>query len=58
MTGGVSEEEFLQISSCPYSENCPSPPQPCFLMNQNLAKKKKNEKGHQRNVSIKLFKKI
>ena len=49
LTSGSKEEEFLRISSCPYSAYS----QPCFLTYQNFANHFEN--SHPRNISTKLF---
>ena len=46
-------EDFLRISSCPYSARSPHSPEPCLWMDQNFANI--FEKGHQRNILVKLF---
>ena len=37
MTSGFGEEDFLRISSCPYSARSPHSPEPCLWMDQNFA---------------------
>ena len=37
LTSSFEEEDFLRISSCPYSARSPHSPQPCFWANQNFA---------------------
>ena len=46
-------EDFLRISSCPYSARSPHSPEPCLWMDQNFANS--FEKGHPRNIPVKLF---
>ena len=53
LTGSFGEEDFLGISSCPYSARSPHSPEPCFWADQNFAKI--FEKGHLRNIPMKLF---
>ena len=37
LTIGFGEEDFLRISSCPYSAKSPHSPEPCLWMDQNFA---------------------
>ena len=37
LTCSFREEDFLRISSCPYSAKSPHSPEPCLLMGQNFA---------------------
>ena len=37
LTCGLEEEDFLRISSCPYSARSPYSPEPCLWMHQNFA---------------------
>ena len=37
LTSSFGEEDFLRISSCPYSARSPHSPQPCFWADQNFA---------------------
>ena len=37
LTSSVREEDFLRISSCPYSARSPNSPEPCLRMDQNFA---------------------
>ena len=37
VTSGFEEEDFLRISSCPYSARSPHSPEPCLWTDQNLA---------------------
>ena len=37
LTSGFGEEDFLRISSCPYSARSPHPPEPCLWTDQNFA---------------------
>ena len=37
LTRGFGEEDFLRISSCPYSARSPHSPEPCLWMDQNFA---------------------
>ena len=53
LTSGFREEDFLRISSCPYSARSPHSPEPCLWTDQNFGTI--SEKGHQRNVPVKLF---
>ena len=46
-------EDFLRISSCPYTAKIPNSPEPCLLTVQNLANIFK--KGHPRNIPVRLF---
>ena len=46
-------EDFLRISSCPYSARSPHSPEPCLWMDQNFANS--FQKGHPRNIPVKLF---
>ena len=52
LTSGF-EEDFLRISSCPYSARIPHSPEPCLWTDQDLANN--FEKGHPRNIPLKLF---
>ena len=36
LTSGFREEDFLRISSCPYSARSPHSPEPCLWMDQNF----------------------
>ena len=36
-TSSFREEDFLRISSCPYSARSPHSPEPCLQMHQNFA---------------------
>ena len=47
------EEDFLRISSCPYGARSPHSPEPCLWTDQNFANN--FEKGHPRNIPVKLF---
>ena len=53
LTCNFGEEDFLRISSCPYSARSPNSSEPCFLADQNFANN--FEKGHPRNIPAKLF---
>ena len=53
LTSGFGEEDFLRISSCPYSGRSPHSPEPCLWMDQNFANI--FEKGYPRNIPLKLF---
>ena len=53
LTNSFGEEDFLRISSCPYSARSPHSPEPCFWADQDFANI--FEKGHQRNIPMKLF---
>ena len=53
LTSSFGEEDFLRISSCPYSARSPHSPEPCLWTDQNFANI--FEKGHQRNIPVKLF---
>ena len=46
-------KEFTRISECPYSTSSPISLIPCLLTDQNFANN--SEKGHSRNISMKLF---
>ena len=37
LTSGFREEDFLRISSCPYSARIPHSPEPCLWTDQNFA---------------------
>ena len=37
LTSSFREEDFLRISSCPYSTRSPHSPEPCFWADQNFA---------------------
>ena len=37
LTSGFGEEDFLRISSCPFSVRSPHSPEPCLWMDQNFA---------------------
>ena len=37
LTSSFGEEDFLRISSCPYSARSPHSPEPCLWMDQNFA---------------------
>ena len=37
LTNGFGEQDFLRISSCPYSARSPHSPEPCLWTDQNLA---------------------
>ena len=37
LTSSFEEEDFLRISSCPYSARSPHSPEPCLCMDQNFA---------------------
>ena len=37
LTSSFGEEDFLRISSCPYSARSPHSPEPCFWAHQNFA---------------------
>ena len=37
LTSGFEEEDFLRISSCPYSARSPHSPEPCLWTDQNFA---------------------
>ena len=50
LTSSFEEEDFLRISSCPYSARSPHSPEPCLWTDQNFARK-----GHPRNIPVKLF---
>ena len=53
LTSSFGEEDFLRIFSCPYSARSPHAPEPCFWTDQNFANN--FEKGHPRNIPVKLF---
>ena len=53
LTSSFREEDFLRISSCPYSARSPHSPEPCLWTDQNSANI--FEKGHPRNIPVKLF---
>ena len=53
LTRSFGEEDFLRISSCPYSARSPHSPEPCFWADQNFANN--FEKGYPRNIPVKLF---
>ena len=54
LTSGFREEDFLRISSCPYSARSPHSTEPCVWMDQNFTNKF-FEKGHPRSIPVKLF---
>ena len=56
LTSGFGEEDFLRISSCPYSARSPHSPEPCLWTDQNFTNN--FEKGHPRNIPVKLFKNV
>ena len=37
LNNGFGEDDFLRISSCPYSARSPHSPEPCLWMDQNFA---------------------
>ena len=37
LTNGFGEEDFLRISSCPYSPRSPNSPEPCLWTDKNFA---------------------
>ena len=49
----VFREEFTRISLCLYSARSLLPLIPCLLTDQNF--KNNSEKGHSRNISMRLF---
>ena len=51
LTSGFGEEDFLRISSCPYSEKVSPPMAAMFFKNSRTI----FEKGHPRNILVKLF---
>ena len=53
LTSGFGEEDFLRISSCPYSARSPHSPVPCLWTDQNCA----NNfcKGSPKEHPVKLF---
>ena len=53
LTSGFGEEDFLKISSCPYSARSPHSLEPCLWMDQNFVNS--FEKGHTRNIPVKLL---
>ena len=53
LTSSFGEEDFLRISSCPYSARSPHSLEPCLWTDQNFPNI--FEKGHQRNIPMKLF---
>ena len=53
LTSSFGEEDFLRISSCPYSARSPHSPEPCLWTDPNFANN--FEKGHTRNIPVKLF---
>ena len=55
LTSGFGEKSFLRISSCPCAES-PHSPEPCLWRDQNFANN--FEKGHPRNIPVKLFKNL
>ena len=52
LTSGFKAEDFLKISSFPYSAKSRHSPEPSSWMDQ---KRKIFEKGHPRNIPVKLF---
>ena len=55
LTSSFGEEDFLRISSCPYSARSPHSPEPCY--GQIKISGTIFEKGHPRNIPVKLFQK-
>ena len=53
LTNCFGEKSFLRISSCPYSAKSPHSPEPYLLTDQNFVNI--FEKGHSRNIHVKLF---
>ena len=53
LISGFGEEDFLRISSCSYSARSPHSPEPCLWTDQNFGTT--FEKGHPRNIPVKLF---
>ena len=53
LTSSFGEEDFLRSSSCPYSARSYHSPDPCLWTDQNFANI--FEKGHLRNIPLKLF---
>ena len=53
LTSSFGEEDFLRISSCPYSARSPHSPEPCLWTDQNFANI--YEMGHPKNIPVKLF---
>ena len=53
LTSSFEEEDFLRISLCLYSARSPHSPEPCLWTDQNFANI--FEKGHPRNIPVKLF---
>ena len=53
LTSSFKVEDFLRISSCPYSARSPHSPEPCLWTDHNFANI--FEKGHPRNIPVKLF---
>ena len=53
LTSGFGEKSFLRIFSCPYGARSPHSPEPCLWgieISPTIF-----EKGHPRNISVKLF---
>ena len=56
LTYRFGEEDFLRISSCPYSaKSLPPPPHGGHVFRQVKISRTRFEKGHQRNIPVKLF---
>ena len=53
LTSGFIEEDFIRISSCPYSARSSDSTEPCLLTDQNFANI--FVKGHPRNIPVKFF---
>ena len=58
-TRGFREEDFLRISSCPYSTKSPPPPPPppmaAMFFHGSIFREQFLKKGHPRNNPVKLF---
>ena len=53
LTISFGEEDFLRISSCPYSARSPHSPEPCF--ERIKISRTRFEKGHSMNIPVKSF---
>ena len=56
LTSSFGEEDFLRISSCPYSARSPHSPE--FVYGRIEISRTFFEKGHPRNIPVKLFKNL
>ena len=54
LTTSFGEEDFLRISSCPYSAKCFHSPEPCLFTDQTFTNNF-FQKGHPRKIPVKLL---